>query len=135
MIDTHPRADPVIAVVNSNDDTAEMLRECLCGRGFRRVVKGRVVNLAGGGADDFLAFVTEHRPSVFVYDIPIPYEQHWAFLHRMAASDAMKGCRIVLTTTNKQALESMVGPSGAMEVLGKPYDLDQIVSAVEKLLD
>jgi hypothetical protein len=44
----------------------------------------------------------------------------------------MTGRRIVVTTTNKKVLESMVGPTRAFEVHGKPYDIDLIVSAVER---
>jgi DNA-binding response OmpR family regulator len=130
---TGAAVDQVIAVVNNNNDTLEMLRAYLKGHGFERVITRRVDDLRDG-AREFLAFVAEHRPAVFVYDIPIPYEEHWAFLRAMASKELMKGRRILVTTTNKRALESMVGPTGAIEVLGKPYDLAEIVAGVERML-
>jgi DNA-binding NtrC family response regulator len=130
---TRAPVDQVIAILNNNNDTLDMLRECLKGHGFARVVTGRVDDIRDG-APDFLAFVAEHCPAVFVYDIPIPYEEHWAFLRAMTAKELMKGRRILVTTTNKWALESMVGPTSAIEVLGKPYDLAQIVAGVERML-
>jgi len=35
----------------------------------------------------------------------------------------------VVTTTNKRALEELIGPNDVVELLCKPYDLQQIVEA------
>ena len=35
----------------------------------------------------------------------------------------------MVTTTNKRALEELIGPNDAVELLCKPYDLQQIVDA------
>jgi hypothetical protein len=43
----------------------------------------------------------------------------------------MRGRKIVLTTTNKAVLERIVGPTDAIEIVGKPYDLQQVVGAVK----
>jgi len=43
----------------------------------------------------------------------------------------MKGRKVLLTTTNKRVLESLVGPTDAIEIVGKPYDLDRIVTSVK----
>ena len=40
----------------------------------------------------------------------------------------------VVTTTNKNALDELIGPSDVVELLCKPYDLEQIVQAVESAL-
>ena len=40
----------------------------------------------------------------------------------------------VLTTTNKPALDALVGPTDALEIIGKPFDLDQLVAAVRRAL-
>jgi hypothetical protein len=43
----------------------------------------------------------------------------------------MKGRGLVLTTTNKNRLDEVLGKdSEAYEVVGKPYDLDQIKNAI-----
>jgi DNA-binding response OmpR family regulator len=43
----------------------------------------------------------------------------------------MRGRSLVLTTTNKQRLDEVVGQDSlAIEVVGKPYDLQQITSAI-----
>ncbi len=54
----------------------------------------------------------------------------------MRNSKVMQGRAFVVTTTNKRALEDLIGPTDVVELLCKPYDLQQIVhacvSAMEK---
>lgn len=46
---------------------------------------------------------------MIVYDVSIPYEKNWAFLRLLLDSESMRGRKVVLTTTNKQRLEELVG--------------------------
>ena len=124
-------SQPTIAVINSNEDTTEMLREVLQHAGFSSVVIGHVTEIKRG-QEDFLRFLEVHDPRVFVWDIGIPYEENWRFTHLVMNGEAMKGRSVILTTTNKRALDTMVGPTDAIEIIGKPYDLDQIVASVKR---
>ena len=125
--------DAVIAVVNSSEDTVEMLRACLQQRGFTSVVGGHVHDFKTGAAD-FPAFIAAYNPAVLVYDISLPYDRNWTFLKLLLDTDALRGRKMVLTTTNKARLEELVGPTETFEIVGKPYDLNQIVGAVEAAL-
>jgi hypothetical protein len=40
----------------------------------------------------------------------------------------------VLTTTNERALSECIGSTDALEIVGKPYDLDQLLTAVKRAL-
>ena len=122
---------PTVAVINANDDTVEMLRACLQDQGFSSVVIGHVTEIKRGQTD-FLRFVAEHDPRVFVWDVSIPYEENWNFVHLVMNGEQMRGRRFVLTTTNKRALESLVGQTETIEIVGKPYDLEQVVTAVKR---
>ena len=128
-----PKYDQVVAVVNSSEDTVEMLRECLVHHGFTSVVTGHIHDFKTGEAD-FPEYLRQHDPAVLVYDVSIPYEKNWTFLRLLLDSESMRGRKVVLTTTNKKRLEELVGPTDAYEIVGKPYDLDQIVGAVKAVI-
>jgi CheY-like chemotaxis protein len=123
------KCDDVIAVVNGNEDTVEMLRDCLQQHGFSAIVTGHIHDFKTGQVS-FPTFVQHHDPTVIVYDVSLPYEQNWTFLQLLLDTEVMRGRKVVLTTTNKNRLEELVGPTK----VGKPYDLDQIVGAVRTAL-
>src|SRR6188474_2117922 len=111
-----------LAIINSSDDTVEMLRTCLQQEGFTAVVTTHISDIKRGRTD-FIEFLARHDPQVIVYDVSIPYEENWNFLRLLMSSDDMEGRRVVITTTNKKVLESFVGETDAIEIHGKPYDL------------
>ena len=123
---------PIVAVFNSSDDTVEMLRTVLEQKGIH-TVPGNIPDLKRGELD-FISFVEHHRPAVIVYDMSPPYETNWTFLRLVRSSEAAKRCRFVLTTTNKPALDTLVGQTDALEIIGKPYDLQRVVDAVQRAL-
>ena len=129
-----PKHEKVIAVVNSNEDTVEMLRSCLQQHGFSSIVTGHIHDFKTG-LSDFPAFVAQHDPKVIVYDISIPYDKNWTFLRLLLDTEAMRGRKVVVTTTNKVRLEELVGPTEAIEIVGKPYDLERIVGAVKSAIN
>ena len=119
-----------LAIINSSDDTVEMLRTCLQQEGFTSVVTTHITDIKRGRTD-FIEFLATHDPYVIVYDVSIPYEENWNFLRLLMSSDDMEGRRVVITTTNKKVLESFVGETDAIEIHGKPYDLRAIVESVQ----
>lgn len=130
---TEPSAPrPIIAVFNASSDTVEMLRTVLEGQGFH-TVSGHIADLKKGELD-FVSFIEHHRPAVIVYDISPPYDTNWTFLRLVRSSQPARQSQFVLTTTNKPALDELVGPTEAIEIIGKPYDLDRVVEAVRSAL-
>ena len=117
----------VIAIFNSSSEVLELVRDSLQQAGFQSVV-AQVDDLKHGRLD-MISFVEEHRPDVIVYDVAPPYDTNWTFLRLMRNSKVMNGRAFVVTTTNKRALEELIGPTDVVELLCKPYDLQQIVDA------
>ena len=123
---------PTIAVFNSSEDTVELLRTALESEGFQTVV-GHIPDVKKGEID-LIDFVNHHTPAVIVYDISPPYDANWRFLRLVRSSEPLKGRQFVITTTNKPALERLVGDSEALEIIGKPYDLGRVIEAVRTAL-
>jgi DNA-binding NarL/FixJ family response regulator len=130
---TAAASKPIIAVFNSSSDTVEMLRAVLEQQGFH-TVSGHIADLKKGELD-FVDFIKHHRPAVIVYDISPPYDTNWRFLRLVRSSQPAQGARFILTTTNKPVLDDLVGDNDALEIIGKPYDLERVVAAVREALD
>ena len=128
-----PKSLPSITVLNSSAETIEILKIALEEQGYA-VSTGHVADVKKGQID-VIEFVAEHQPDVIIFDVAIPYEENWRFLRLLQSSEALKDVKWVITTTHKKRLEELVGECGEVyEVVGKPYDLIQITSAVKNAL-
>src|SRR5262245_42806649 len=90
-----PKTVTSIAILNSSQDTIEVLRMALVGEGFG-VVSAHVSSVKSGELD-LLEFAERHTPDVFIYDIALPYEENWKFLRLLQSSEALKDIKWVLT--------------------------------------
>jgi CheY-like chemotaxis protein len=86
------------------------------------------------GADAVRTFVANHRPDVIVFDVSFPYDHNWQRCREFHDVHDTRQIPVVLTTTNIDALAEMVGATPALEIVGKPYDLQRLADAVERAL-
>jgi len=122
----------LVAVFNSSDEVINLLKLVLEEEGFT-VVSGHVPELKNG-EQDIAAFFAEHDPRVIVYDVSLPYQANWQFFQWVQRLGEAQGRRFVVTTTNKRALDELAGRTPAFELVGKPFDIDQIVAAVHRAM-
>ena len=119
-----------VAVMNSSKEITQMLEEIIQDAGhttcsvFTYEFKNQ--------EDEFDQYVQLHKPEVILYDIAPPYKENYQLFHKLSMREAADQIPFVLTSTNKDALESIVGPTSTHELVGKPYDLQEIIEALER---
>ena len=124
---------PVVAILNANDDTVEMLRMMIESEGMV-AVSAHVSDLRRGQVD-FGGFLKEHDPKVIIYDVPPPYDRSWLFFEHLRTLPASRDRKFVVTSTNPARLQQIANPDlPVLEIIGKPYDLQMIIDAVKKNL-
>jgi CheY-like chemotaxis protein len=126
-------ATPTVAVFNASEDTVDMLTVFFQQCGYRAVGEPWPARNPLG-AEAVRAFVARHHPDVIVFDISFPYDHNWQRCREFHELHDTRDIPVVLTTTNRNALMEIVGPTPAMEIVGKPYDLQQLAEAVERAL-
>jgi CheY-like chemotaxis protein len=114
-------------IMDSSADTLELLRQYLEFHGFE-VETCNLARLRHEDADVAEAIVRA-RPDVVVFDIALPYETNWAMCSSLRR-DPRVTVPFVLTTTNRAVVERLTGARDVIEILGKPYDLEQFAQAV-----
>ena len=123
-----------VAVINSNDDTVEMLRLALEIEGFNTVT-AHIPDIKRGKTN-FLELMQQHDPALVALRFAIPYKENWVFLQLVLETDAAKGRKFLITTTNKALLQEAAGPDvDAFELSEKPYDMKMLVDSVKRMIE
>ena len=124
---------PILAILNSSEDLLELLAEAFKDEGFG-VITHHLLPFRRG-QEDVTQFFAQHRPDVAIWELSIPYNDNWTFFHRTRQAPAVRDCPIILTSTNVTRLRQAADADiDAFEVVGKPFDLDQLVALARQAL-
>jgi CheY-like chemotaxis protein len=119
---------PVVAVINTSPDTVDMLRMAFEYEGFV-AVSAMTFDIRDGKLH-FDSFLALHRPDVVVYDIALPYQANWQLFRHLRETSQLRDLPVVLTTTNAAHVRPLTGGEPVHEVVGKPFDLQQLIAIV-----
>ena len=85
-----------------------------------------VMHAANG--EDALSMVERWRPDVIVLDLMMPVMDGWTFAKRLRERDEIP--LVVLSAANDLARQAKA--VGASDIVGKPFDLDQLLPKVAR---
>ena len=92
-------------------------------------LEGYVVETAANGLEA-LNSVAEHLPSIVVLDMRMPIMDGWTFARELQA----RGIRLpIIVITAAQNARSWAQEIGADAYLAKPFELNELLEAVERL--
>jgi DNA-binding response OmpR family regulator len=131
MSGSRKTASGIVALFNASDDTIDMVEKLLTTSGGEQTLIWCNFADLKKGIVNFGAYMDEYNPEVVIFDLSPPYDENWRFFKTMRDDELMKGRGVVLTTTNKRRLDEVVGEDSlALEVVGRPKDLQEIDSAI-----
>jgi DNA-binding response OmpR family regulator len=125
-------ANGMVALFNASDDTIDMVQKLLTDAGGTQTLIWCHFADLKKGVVDFGKYMERYNPEVVIFDLSPPYDENWTFFKTMRDAKTMHGRGVVLTTTNKARLDEVLGEdSHALEVVGRPKDLQQIDAAIK----
>jgi CheY-like chemotaxis protein len=113
----------VVLVVEDDESIRNVIADVLEERGFR-------VMPANNGAEA-LACLDEVRPDVMVLDLLMPVMHGWEFMESYAEKTGGQLTPIVVVSVNP-ALPRSFDRFGVRKVVAKPFNIDELVEAVEE---
>src|SRR6202171_6193868 len=119
-------AEGIVALFNASDDTIDMVQTLLTASGRDQTLIWCHFADLKKGIVDFGKYMDKHKPEVVIFDLSPPYDENWRFFKTMRDATTMKGRGVVLTTTNKNRLDEVLGEDfQPLDGGGRPKDLEQ----------
>jgi DNA-binding response OmpR family regulator len=124
---------PKIAVINTSEDLTVLLQTFFEEEGFEVAIA--TVRVFRTGQEVIEQFLELHDPHVLVWDVALPYEENWQYFQKVRQSPCMRGRRFVLMSTNVQRVREVAGvDEDLIEIVGKPFDLQQLLGVIKRTL-
>lgn len=118
----HPTpAAPRLLVVDDEPAVLAFIREALTDEGY-------TVQTAGNG-EEALQLARSLRPDLILLDVRLPGLDGWDVLDELRAATGKQSPVVVMTAGFDGQDRALA--TGAQGYLGKPFDLDDLISAVE----
>ena len=123
----------MVALLNSSEDVIARLQEALDEGGFRTVA-AHVADVQMGVLD-LIAWMSETPADVILVDLPRPDGRALNFLRLLQHVDVLQRCGWILTTTHKDALETMLTAADWHPVVvGQPDIAGQVADAARRVM-
>ena len=116
--------DAPILVVDDDESIRTTVSDVLDLEGFR------VVTAANGA--EALERVAQSQPAVVLLDMRMPVMDGWAFAHEVAVRGIRVPILVMTAADNARAWAEEIGADG---YVAKPFDLNELISAVHHMVE
>ena len=111
----------MVLIIEDEDDVREAFADLLKHRGYH-------VTTAANG-QEALAFLAQHPdPCVVLLDLVMPVMDGWQFLSALQSDPALAQLPVVIVSAHAGSHP----PAGSIEILRKPFELDDFFAVVER---
>jgi len=118
---------PVVLIADDNDDVVALLRSYL------RPLDCEI--LAAKDGEEALAIAQARLPEVVLLDVMMPKRSGWEVCQALKGVQRTSGIAVVLVTGRGEVKDRLTGLQvGADDYLVKPFDRDQVVTRIGRLL-
>jgi CheY-like chemotaxis protein len=114
-----------ILIIDNDADVLDMIQEVLNYAGYEVVIKE--------GTDDIVALITEQKPDLVLIDFILNGVNGGEYCHRIKANPQTSSLPVIIMTAYSKVLLSL-GDYGCNGYLAKPFDLDELINQVNRLL-
>ena len=107
---------------------------------IRRILKQTVSTLEcdimqAEDGEQGLELIIEHQPDLVVLDVMMPTISGWELCKYIRSKPSLEHTRIVMLTAIEKTVNEMTSPLyGADAYLDKPFDIEEVVEVVSRLL-
>ncbi|MEC5395041.1 response regulator [Bergeyella sp. RCAD1439] len=115
-----------ILVVDDNETVLESLRILLDDEGFEVNVQDRI-----RGLEQKEGFISSH--DLILLDVSFPDGDGRNFCRKIKSNDLLKDLPVVMMSANRELKNSALD-SGAVRFIPKPFDFDQVVGEIRRLI-
>ena len=118
-----------IFIVNGSVDLLNILRELLQDESYNVTTTNFV--------PETFDHITALDPNLIIIDLALRSRAGWDLLERMHGEALTLGIPVIVTSTEPELLErarSQTSRYGGQRFIGKPFDIDDVLTAVEELI-
>src|SRR3954469_16047348 len=119
---------PVVLIADDNDDVVALLKSYL------RPLNCEILSAKDG--EEALAVAQARLPEVVLLDVMMPKRSGWEVCQALKAVQRTSQIAVVLVTGRGEVKDRLTGLQvGAGDYLVKPFDRDQVVNRIRRLLE
>ncbi len=116
-----------ILVVDDSPTALRLTRDALAEKGFEA--------LTAVDGDDALEVANREHPALVVLDIVLPKKNGFQVCRKLKTDPATSAMKVILLSSKKEENDRQWGlRQGADGYVTKPYDLDELVADIDRIL-